>query len=102
MGSASPASAFPTSRAVDHHAIDVLDSQRPSLYAPISTLIVGVILETVASVRFFVVTGGQNALSGATFAIGLGTLIGGGISLGTTLWARSKVGQMMEEREQRR
>lgn len=82
------------------HDVELLEAQRPSLYAPISTLVVGVILETIAAVLF--AAGADQTAWGSVFSIGLGTLVGGGFSLGATLWARSKVGQMMEEREQGR
>lgn len=81
-------------------SIGVLERQRPSLYAPISTLVLGAILE-VAGTLLLPITG-DFRLPAAAWVVGLGALISGGISLGTTLWARSQVGQMMEEREQRR
>lgn len=79
------------------HDIELLEAQRPSLYAPISTLIVGFILETVAGVLFAV--GAESGAWGGIATIGVGTLIGGGISLGTTIWARSRVGRMIEALE---
>lgn len=79
--------------------IDVLEAGRPALYAPISSLVLGVVMEVVAAIVFYAT--GEVDAPRVMSCIGFASLIGGGISLGTTLWSRSQIGQMIEERERR-
>lgn len=77
--------------------IEQLSAQRPALYVPISTLVLGAVLTAVAGILLPIQ--GHPGISYVCLISGLSTLAGGSISLGTTLWARSQVGQMIERLE---
>ena len=76
-----------------------LDAQRPGLQWPISSLVAGTIALVLGVILGAVVRDDTWRTTGAL--IGAGLLFGGGVSLGTTLWARARVGQMMDEAEAR-
>lgn len=72
-----------------------LDAQRPALYWPISSLVVGVVV-FIGGVLLSAFDG-RPTLMFAGAAIGGSFVFGGVVSLIATLWARARVGAMMDE-----
>lgn len=76
-------------------AAALLDAQRPALNWPISSIIVGHVLFAAGLILSLVA--GNEAMLAAGAALGGSVTVGGLVSLVATLWARARVGQMMDE-----